>query len=477
MELPGCSSSPILDPDVYENFVHSLRARGPLNAYQGDAVRSTVSSLLDVKLIGTSQKLSEEMIVGRVFPRNDPSSEQPVVTTITGLATQGGDSLEMLIFPYQGSGAYSGMKCIHKFAKYRAQQAFSLFTLLPQYSLTLFHLRQASLFRNQSSKCLDKQYQKLKKKHPNDSEEDLIRQILKWEMPAEVAGSLSYFRKQLKCLLAMVQRYGLPTFFVTLNADEASGLRWGGSQSLEDVLSKICGKPVDWSSMPAENARLFLHRVDTFFRECLTGEKGILGRIGQYVIRYEFQDRGSLHAHILLWIHLADVERVTNEIVAAIPAFWNDSLQAYERPTSPEQALMYDIVMHKQQHKCRSDGFRADGTCKYGFPQKPFHSVAAAVTPSSKIWQYHRPRDADANTVPYHPLLLLLWGAHCHVQRKHSFRAHHSHASTTPLHLMLPPSFMLPTHPFHAALASNLAASQFHNALPMHPIHPRHPGG
>jgi hypothetical protein len=281
MELPGCSSSPILDPDVYENFVHSLRARGPLNAYQGDAVRSTVSSLLDVKLIGTSQKLSEEMIVGRVFPRNDPSSEQPVVTTITGLATQGGDSLEMLIFPYQGSGAYSGMKCIHKFAKYRAQQAFSLFTLLPQYSLTLFHLRQASLFRNQSSKCLDKQYQKLKKKHPNDSEEDLIRQILKWEMPAEVAGSLSYFRKQLKCLLAMVQRYGLPTFFVTLNADEASGLRWGGSQSLEDVLSKICGKPVDWSSMPAENARLFLHRVDTFFRECLTGEKGILERIGQ----------------------------------------------------------------------------------------------------------------------------------------------------------------------------------------------------
>jgi hypothetical protein len=135
MELPGCSSSLILDPDIYENFVHSLRARWPLNAYQGDAVSSTVSSLLDVKLIGTPQKLPEHMIVGRVFPRNDPSSEQPVVTTITGLATQGGDNLEMLTFPYlfpQGSGAYSGMKCIHKYAQYRAQQAFSLFTLLPQ---------------------------------------------------------------------------------------------------------------------------------------------------------------------------------------------------------------------------------------------------------------------------------------------------------------------------------------------------------
>jgi hypothetical protein len=73
--------------------------------------------------------------------------------------------------------------------------------------------------------------------------------------------------------------------------------------------------------------------------------------------------------------------------------------------------------MHKQQHKCRSDGCRADNTCKYGFPQRSFPSIAAAVNPSTKIWQYHRPRDADANTVPYHPLLLLLWSAHCNVQR------------------------------------------------------------
>jgi len=53
------------------------------------------------------------------------------------------------MFPYlfpQGSGAYSGVKCIYMYAKYRAQQAFSLFTLLPPYSLTLFHPRQASLF-------------------------------------------------------------------------------------------------------------------------------------------------------------------------------------------------------------------------------------------------------------------------------------------------------------------------------------------
>jgi len=41
--------------------------------------------------------------------------------------------------------------------KHRAKQGFSLFTLLPQYILALFHLRQATLFRNQSaSLSLDK---------------------------------------------------------------------------------------------------------------------------------------------------------------------------------------------------------------------------------------------------------------------------------------------------------------------------------
>lgn len=109
----------------------------------------------------------------------------------------------------------------------------------------------------------------------------------------------------------MVERYGLPTYFVTLTADESSNLRWGEIADLEDVISKICGQRVNLSALPAENALLFRHHVDALFKNYLLGESGILGRVGQHVIRYEHQGPGSLHAHILLWVHKDDINTAT----------------------------------------------------------------------------------------------------------------------------------------------------------------------
>jgi hypothetical protein len=105
----------------------------------------------------------------------------------------------------------------------------------------------------------------LKRRQPHATEEEIIKQLLRWNVPSAIAGSPSYFRKQLKSLLALVERYGLPTFFLTLTADESSNLRWEEVKDLESIMSKMCGKPVDWSKLPAENARLFVHRVEAFF--------------------------------------------------------------------------------------------------------------------------------------------------------------------------------------------------------------------
>ena len=49
----------------------------------------------------------------------------------------------------------------------------------------------------------------------------------------------------------------------------------------------------------------------------LTGSK-ILGTIDQYVIQYELQSRGSMHAHIIMWRNSVDLERITNKITAAV---------------------------------------------------------------------------------------------------------------------------------------------------------------
>lgn len=56
-------------------------------------------------------------------------------------------------------------------------------------------------------------------------------------------------------------------------------------------------------------------------------------------------------------------------------------------------------------------------TCKYGFPFEPHPDVEASFNVASGRWDYFCPREVDRNTVPYHAIILLLWGAHCNVLR------------------------------------------------------------
>ena len=47
--------------------------------------------------------------------------------------------------------------------------------------------------------------------------------------------------------------------------------------------------------------------------------RGILGTFSHIFIRYEVQGRGSLHAHIMLWIQPSDVDNVCMEITSSKP--------------------------------------------------------------------------------------------------------------------------------------------------------------
>jgi hypothetical protein len=54
--------------------------------------------------------------------------------------------------------------------------------------------------------------------------------------------------------------------------------------------------------------------------------------IKEYVIHYEIQQHGSLHAHIILWVVENDIENITNEIVAFIPTTF-DEKKEFIQPT------------------------------------------------------------------------------------------------------------------------------------------------
>jgi hypothetical protein len=150
----------------------------------------------------------------------------------------------------------------------------------------------------------------------------------------------------------------------------------------------------------------------------LDSTNAIVGKVVHYVTRYEMQSRGSSHAHIILWVDSADVERVSDEICAFVPGVFDPESQTFQRFEDPLLDLLQTDVRKKQIHRCLDDICRVDGKpCKYGFPW-PVHSGPKSAFWAEKMrWIYYRPRYEDRNVVPYHPLILILWGAHMNSQR------------------------------------------------------------
>ena len=63
---------------------------------------------------------------------------------------------------------------------------------------------------------------------------------------------------------------------------------------------------------------MFQHRVEAFFSEYLLCDTHPLGHITDYVIKIEFQMRGSPHAHCLPWVENAPkIDKDPDDVVCA----------------------------------------------------------------------------------------------------------------------------------------------------------------
>ena len=111
--------------------------------------------------------------------------------------------------------------------------------------------------------------------------------------------------------------------------------------------------PCSMQDAPVECAVLFNKRVKLFMEKYITNNKGILGRVTHHVIRYEVQNRGSLHAHIILWVDPKDIERIASEICGMVPAEVDPSnSSSFIEPECPEQARLLHMILRKNMHTC-----------------------------------------------------------------------------------------------------------------------------
>ena len=171
-----------------------------------------------------------------------------------------------MLFP-NDQGAYNASVNFSEYLMLRFKSLFSLWTLYKPYLLYMVQIRQAlQISKACSTNVLESAFATYKRIHPGCADADALRRILKWTVPEKVSGSPTYHRQQLADLLCRVEAWGMPTFFLTLTADECSELRWEEISDLEQWLHMI-DPHLGWQDAPVECARLFVARCKAFMRD------------------------------------------------------------------------------------------------------------------------------------------------------------------------------------------------------------------
>lgn len=99
-------------------------------------------------------------------------------------------------------------------------------------------LRQAYLISNSVANVgLESAVDAYLKRHPTHTMSQAVRHAAKYMVSDAIPGTPAWYRRHLADLLCMVRRWGLPSFFLTLTADEASDMRFEEVDAIVDKLN------------------------------------------------------------------------------------------------------------------------------------------------------------------------------------------------------------------------------------------------
>ena len=114
--------------------------------------------------------------------------------------------------------------------------------------------------------------------------------------------------------------------------------------------------------------QMFQCRIEAFFSEYLLNDAHPLGHITDYVITIEFQMRGSLHAHCLLWVK--DAPKIDKDPDDVVCAFIDKYVTAVIPPVAPENEHDIKLMENLEKHT-HSDYCHRNKSCCFGFPKPP----------------------------------------------------------------------------------------------------------
>ena len=123
-------------------------------------------------------------------------------------------------------------------------------------------------------------------------------------------------------------------------------------------------------SDPVTCARHFDYQFNTFLKKFLMSDLAPLGKIKDYFYRVEYQQRGSPHIHMMIWLEDVPVFGVDKDedVVSFI-----DQIITCEKPTDNTDLLhLVNRQTHSHSHTCRK---KFKNICRFNFPQPPMRTT------------------------------------------------------------------------------------------------------
>ena len=190
----------------------------------------------------------------------------------------------------------------------------------------------------------------------------------------QLRNSPAYLEMRKKDIFAMIRQLSLPTWFMSLSAADT---RWtdllkmlaklnDGTEYSEKELEKLTWqqKTKLVQKDPVTCSRYFDHRVQEFLNTILKSSCEPVGKVRDYFYRVEFQQRGSPHIHMLVWVENAPTLETNSEeeIIQFVDQYLTCSSD------NEKTADLVKLQSHKHSRTCRKKG---KPICRFGFPLPP----------------------------------------------------------------------------------------------------------
>ena len=209
----------------------------------------------------------------------------------------------------------------------------------------------------------------------------------------QLRNSPAYLEMRKKDIFAMIRQLSLPTWFMSLSAADT---RWtdllkmlaklnDGTEYSETELEKLTWqeKTKLVQKDPVTCSRYFDHRVQEFLNTILKSSSEPVGKVLDYFYRVEFQQRGSPHIHMLVWVENAPTleTRSKEEIIEFVDKYLTCSSD------NEKTANLVNLQSHKHSRTCRKKG---KPICRFGFPLPPLPNTMLLYPLEENIDKYKK---------------------------------------------------------------------------------------